>query len=413
MYPFSTVLVNCGPHLRELERELTVRGAPIEAAFPDAATAADELRRNGPGRLFILKLSKPDDLWELQFFTRTFPRQPIVALVDLQDHPQLLVGCMRAGAMQVVPTPIQPDDLHAALDCLELQFGESVGEQTNVIAVTGVAGGCGATTIAIHLACEAARQGAGGCVLLDLALNLGSLTNFLDIDPTYTTADLLGVGREIDSDLLARSLTRIDDSLSVLSGPDKEIQSATPGVDEALGLIGAAKPLANFLVLDVPSRFDELHLAMLSTADHVLLVGQQNITSARPMKLVRSLLERERLAAREHVIINRYDPARSTFSLERLRRVLDVPEIVTVANDPVGVACALNEGQPLHRAAPRSPILTDVARIARRLLDLPENHSPRRGLNKLLRRMFRSDQPGEHAKLPAPVESSNVPQKCA
>ena len=59
--------------------------------------------------------------------------------------------------MQVVALPVDRDDLHQALNVIALQFCKKAHER-QVFAVTGAAGGSGATTIAVNLAFEIAER---------------------------------------------------------------------------------------------------------------------------------------------------------------------------------------------------------------------------------------------------------------
>src|SRR5712692_7849016 len=159
MYPLKVILIGSDDNLMpRVRRELLNKSADREAEYPDVGSTIADLRpAPGDSRLFIVHLKSPLELAQLKRLNGTFIGKPIVALVEGKD-PSILIGAMRAGAAQVVPLPLQPDDFQAALDCIPVQFSQT-SNQTRVIAVSGVTGGCGSTTIALNLAYEIAYLG--------------------------------------------------------------------------------------------------------------------------------------------------------------------------------------------------------------------------------------------------------------
>ncbi len=117
--------------------------------------------------------------------------------------------------MQVVLLPFQRSDFGAALDCIAVQFGMAPA-RAQTIAIAGASGGCGATTLAINLAYEIACAKKLKCILMELSLRMGALASYLDLQPRFTTSDLL-FDKSVDSAAVKQSLTVINDELSVLT----------------------------------------------------------------------------------------------------------------------------------------------------------------------------------------------------
>ncbi len=119
------------------------------------------------------------------------------------------------------------------------------------------------------------------------------------------------------------------------------------------------------MVVDVPCTYDDLHFKPLADADHVLLVGEQTVASARAMGLVHDTLQREGPRGEVHPVINKYDPRVKGFSAAELQALLHFPRLLTVARDSQAVTNSLNGGRPLRREAPHSPALADIHALAR------------------------------------------------
>ena len=269
---------------------------------------------------------------------------------------------MRAGASQVVPLPIQPDDFKAAMDCISQQYGHS-SAQNQAICVSGVTGGCGATVLAVNLANEIASQHGRHVILSELSLQIGKLAAYLDINPEHTTFDLLNDGERVDPQMIQRALTHVADRLDVLAGEYRAITPVAASAASVIRLVDYCRSLSNVALFDVPCTYDDMYFETLAIADQVVLVGEQKIPSIRTLKLVCEALSRIDGARKLHIIINRYDPRMPGFGVDRLKTLLEVNDIITVCNDYAAVMASINHGRPLRLEAPRSPALADITKL--------------------------------------------------
>src|SRR5205823_12684285 len=128
-------------------------------------------------RLFIVHVPNSQMLPKLRQLTGVFTGQPILAIVDATVDSTVLLGAMRSGAAQVVPLPIQAEDFKAAMDCIASQYATAV-QQNQVIAISGVTGGCGATVLAVNIAYEIASQHNQTAILSELSLQIGKLAAY-------------------------------------------------------------------------------------------------------------------------------------------------------------------------------------------------------------------------------------------
>jgi pilus assembly protein CpaE len=365
----NVVLVGCGPGVAlQVQRELPALGAHLEASFPDVAGAAAGLPAPGePARLFIAHLQSAAGPELVRQLSGAFPGQPVLALVDAGLEPSVLFAAMRTGAVQLVPLPLQGPDFKAALDCIAGLFSPAP-QHARVLAVTGVTGGCGATTLAINLAHEIAHLHDLPTTLVELALRMGAVAAYLDVEPRYTTMDLLPEMDRVDTDLVRQVLTPINEHFAILPGPYRTIAAHPAGLAEVIRLIDHIKALTRVVVLDVPCTYDPFHFKALAAADQAVLVAEPTVASIRALKMVRDILCREEGVRGETIVINRYNPKTPGFGLPQLEKLLGVSGLVSVAADPA-VAEAVNHGRPLRLEAPRSAALGDVGQLARRAVE--------------------------------------------
>src|SRR5262245_9437263 len=321
MYPLNVVLVGCGNELlAQVRAELAALGAKIETeflGFESAIAALRELRTEG-GRhghpdamgkhLYIAHVETIRDLPNLKRLAGLVVGQPIVALLGFSANIQDPILAQRSGASQVVLTPFQSDDFRQALESVATLYG-LVPTTNKVISVAGVTGGCGTTTIAINLAYELAHLHPFRIVLAELSLQMGKLAISLNVEPRYTTHDLLREIHRLDLYVVQQALTPVADRLSILAGPYESVSSLAVTSHDVLILLDSLRQLAEVVVVDVPSTFDGLYFDTLNASDQIVLVGQQKVPAIRGLQMVSaSLVDKS-----PYLVLNRYDPGLAGF----------------------------------------------------------------------------------------------------
>ncbi len=360
MYPLKTVLVNFSEAALSSVREaLETHDILIEAAFPSVNDAVEKWTWNdNESYLAVFYVGALQDVQDLQCLKRAFS-WPVLAIIDAprDQLATLLILANRAGASQVVTMPIDAEDLRSGMDAICREHGYH-GNEAKSVAVAGVTGGCGATTVAINLADAVAALHKRHCVLVELAMQKGMLATYLNVEPAYVLPDLLQTGIKLDLHLVRQALTNIADNFDIVSGAHFQIQPLQVSTQDILRLIEHFQRLSDVLVLDVPWTGDEHFLHVLSTANHVVLVAEQNLPSLRSLRLVLDMLNRSNLTTgvgglSVELVINRYDARSKDFPLERVKDVLDTPNLSTIANDYPAMNASVNRGVPLRVGSPR------------------------------------------------------------
>jgi MinD-like ATPase involved in chromosome partitioning or flagellar assembly len=270
----------------------------------------------------------------------------------------------------------------------------------SVVAVWGPTGAPGRTTVAVTLADELARAGAGS-LLIDADVYGGTIAavlGLLDESPGLAAACRQAAGPRFDPRALAALCWQLGPQSRVLTGVP--LASRWPEVRPAAvpAVLGAARGLADFTVVDcafcletdeelsfdtVAPRRNGATLAVLDAADLIVVVGAADPIGMQ--RLVRGLAELRDtdVAAPLWVVLNRVrtgvvpgDPVGElTAALERFAGFAPA---ALLPDDPRSLDAALAGGRVLGESNPASPLRRAVAELAAALAGVPSTRVGRR-----------------------------------
>jgi pilus assembly protein CpaE len=278
-----------------------------------------------------------------------------------------------------------------------------------ILAVVAARSGAGATTLAVNLALAAQAGGQangqnggqngsqtrpGRAVLVDLRRGLGESPLFLDLECAYTWAEAAENIHRLDDTFLDSVLTRHASGLAVLPAPGPHApDQAAPGrmspaaEAEALGrVIGELSRRFPLVVVDAGAGVDRTLLAALAQAHPAGARAGADCGSASgagldlvlvlPLSLPGLVSGRRALEALDRAVpelgatvrlaLNRQVEG-SDLEPEEAGEALGRPVSWVLPEDSRAALAALNQGQPLSQAAPKSALAKAVARMARDL----------------------------------------------
>jgi pilus assembly protein CpaE len=382
MYPLNAVLIGVEEKwLVPVRCELANCSVDVEAEFSSTAVATTALRKErSERRLLIYRIMSVQDIDMLSKLSTSLPGWPVLALFESHNEPgdsptNAMFAFLRAGVSQFVSLPLRVADLKDALDRIAIQFNRGKA-RASIIAIAGVTGGCGATTIAINLADEIARSHGRRCILVDLSLRIGKIAAHLDVTAQFSILDLLRDVRRVDSLMVEKALVPVSERFSILAGPSDVTESRAVAPHDVGYLLNTLAQTADVVVVDVPCTYDDLYFETLAAAGQTVLVGEQTLLSIRSLALVHKALGGTGNSdGSDQIVVNRNDPRNSTFTVDRILNAIGVSSLCTVARDDAAVCAALNKGCPIRLVSPGSKALADVVALARTLLS-PEAAPP-------------------------------------
>lgn len=364
----SVVLVGVDEVLApQVRRELLNYPIDLAAEYRDCTLAVESLREHQrTRRVIVTRFRSEADEAGLRRLNSVLAGWPVVALVDIDADPENLFRANRAGAAQLVPLPLQPSDFRSALDAVVIQF-DLRSQAAETIVFSAASSGCGGSTLAATTAHEFATQLGKRTVLIELVSQMGALATNLNLTPKATLDTLLNSVDRLDLYMLQNALTPVGDNLLVLPGPAGLMAPGWLRVDAVRQLVDLARRLAGVVILDLHPTFDDLHFGLIDTADHAVLITQQNIAAIRSLRLLLDNLRPNRAAGRTHLVLNMYDPEIHGLAVSDIEHALGVSGIRTIPRDTPAMLAAMNRGQPLRLVAPHSPVLKAVGGLVQTL----------------------------------------------
>lgn len=283
-----------------------------------------------------------------------------------------IIKAMRAGAREFLPKPFIKDDLITSLNKLKEQVSgmHSEDRKCRVITTFSNKGGIGKTAIATNLALELAKITKEKVALIDLNLQLGDITTFLDINPSFDISYVIQNLSRIDETFLLSTLERYKDtSLYVLADPPYLEQAEDITAEQISTLFEVLKQTFSYIVVDTSANFDGKTITALDNADLILLITIVNLPAIRNCQRCLELFERlgyEKEKAK--IVINRY-MENDEIKVEDVEEVLGKKIYWKIPNNYFTIMSAINKGIPVGLINPDSNIAQSYRELSAMLSD--------------------------------------------
>ena len=285
----------------------------------------------------------------------------------------LLRRALRAGISDVVDVAAA-HDLEDALRRISSRAAQRVAGggamRGRVVAVFSPKGGVGTTTLAINLAAQ--HSGGPANVIVDADLPFGDVAIGLGVEPGNSLADATG------SDL---DLARLEGLLKSPTGADVRalVAPSDPARAELIGPADVARTLdlcreiANLVVVDTASAFDDITLSVFETADDIVVVTTPDVAAIKNVKVALQTLHQLGIPdERVHVVVNRV-PAHPNVRVSDIEKALGV-NTMSIPEDPA-VGKATFHAVPVATEAPRSAATKALSEMAMQLQLADLSHS--------------------------------------
>jgi pilus assembly protein CpaE len=367
------LVVASAPHLEAL----AASGEAIPGLRTVALDAAAPIPADLPGDATILVIEvDPADRLSMKRVGEVRQNNPTLPLIAaITDSSLSLVRTLvREGISDVVTLPFDLAELlQISLDTAAKRDASSPHDAAlaPMVAVARSLGGCGATSIATHLAADLASHDptGRGVIIVDLDLQFGSVADYLGVRPRGTLADLLGAEDRLDEDLVRSVATEAGGGVSVIAAPDTIMPLESVDTDLLLRMIRLLRQQYAFVVLDLPANWTNWALSSALAADSIVLVVELTVASLRQAKrrleLFRSVGIEDGVV---EIVVNRVEKRLfRTIDLHDVSETLGRPVIGSIALEAPMVSTAQNQGVLVGKMHRKSRFAKDVAELGAHL----------------------------------------------
>jgi pilus assembly protein CpaE len=321
-----------------------------------------------------------------------------VILIAEDVSPAALHQLLRQGADEFVPYPLPEGELMAAIERIRApepaapepaqpvateHAAPSKGDHDGVIiAVHGLAGGTGATTLAVNLAWELAnisKTDAPKVCLIDLDLQFGAVSTYLDLPRREAVYEMLTDTESMDDDVFKQALVKYEDRLSVLTAPPEMLPLDLIGSEDLRRVLDIATGHFDYILIDMPSTLVQWSELILNSAHVYFATLEMEMRSAQnTLRLKRALQAEELPVEKLRYVLNRAPKFTDLNGKARVKRLCDSLDLSIELQLPDGgkaVTQSADNGLPLATSAAKNPLRKEIAKLAASLHALGQDEA--------------------------------------
>ena len=379
MYPLSIALAvgakELSDQVQACLKPLPVRVVVEQQETIDLAGFLDKVQRVRPDVVLVDISERRAPLEELVRAARAAAPEAMIIAIHTAVDAETILASLRAGVNEYLYPPLN-DNLRKALERKSLECSRRQGQRGGgkTLAFFSAKGGCGATTIAIHVAVEMGRR-ERKVLIADMDLEAGLISFLLKTKSPYSILDAVNNIYRLDASYWKGLVSNGIPNVEIITAP-ATLPNRQQVVQEQLRtILGFVRSQYDCAVVDLGRSLNRLTMEALEETDEACLVTTLDIPALHQAKqIVQTLLDSGYSKSRLRLILNRV-PKRMDITTQELEKMLGVPVQGMLPDD----APALYECYAEGRLLPRTGELgRHVARIAAKLAGLEEDPNLKR-----------------------------------
>lgn len=294
-----------------------------------------------------------------------------IVAISNKTSTETIIKTMRAGAKEFITKPITKTQFSDTIRELSNSSQTNSGDNScKIISTFSNKGGIGKTSIAVNLAVEIAEMTKEKTALLDLNLQLGDVSTFLDLTPSFDVCYVVNNLANIDDTNITNALTRYKNtSLYVIADPINIEQSKEITAEQIKALIFELKKTFSYIIIDVGTNIDAKTTTALDMSNVILLTAIVNLPAVRNIQRCMNLFKKLNYPQEKiKLVLNRY------MENEEIK-TSDIEEAVhgkvfwKIPNNYLTMMSAINKGVPVSAVSPDANISVNFRDFASKITD--------------------------------------------
>lgn len=336
--------------------------------FDDYQKGYEEIKQTS-NPIVIMDISEEfDGLEEIAGSLKLCTSKIIITSVNYSTN--TIIKALRMGAKEFLPKPVLKEDLIRILSMFSSLTPEDETSQSKIITVYSNKGGIGKTTIAVNLASELAKVTGDKVALVDLNLQLGDISTFLNINPPFDVSYVIKRLINKEENIFIKGFEKYkDSSLYILSDPSYIEQSESITTQQITELFAALKKVFPYIVVDMSSSIDPISLKILDSSDWILFTTIVNIPAIRNAQRCLNLFRSRKYPAdKVKIVINRH-MENDEIKVEDIENTLGERVYWKIPNNYFTIMEAINKGETVFEINPESNIGNSFRDFASKISD--------------------------------------------
>ena len=324
----------------------------------------------------------------VEALARTFP-EAAVFVTGPSVSADFVIEVIRAGAVEFLRRPVQGGDLAAALEKL-LRIRrptQPVARPGRITSVFSTKGGLGVTTVATNLAVCLAERAPGRTILIDLDTRQSDVATFLNLRPTYSVVDALENPDRLDASFLQGLVVRHASGLVVLPGPTR-VERGQLVAEQVKVMLEIIRSHYDHVILDLRHDLDPGTITALEASDTILFLTSLTVSALRSGAAGLAAFRHLGLNLQRVKAVIMREGTGEDVTLKHAHETLGVPIHWRTPSDYPTVVSAINAGEPVVTASPRSKIARNLRELAGGLFPRPGAARPAAGRSAALTRLM-------------------------
>lgn len=294
-----------------------------------------------------------------------------IIAISNKTSTETIIKTMRAGAREFITKPVTKTQfVNTIKELLTTEKANSGDNSCKIISTFSNKGGIGKTSIAVNLAVEIAEMTKEKTALLDLNLQLGDVSTFLDLAPTFDVCYVVNNLSNIDNTNITNALTRYKNtSLYVIADPINIENSKEITAEQIKALIVELKKTFSYIIIDVGTNIDAKTITALDMSDLILLCAIVNLPAVRNIQRCMNLFKKlDYPQDKIKLVLNRY------MENEEIK-TSDIEEVVhqkvfwKIPNNYLTMMSAINKGVPVNMINSEANISVNFRDFASKVAD--------------------------------------------